>query len=246
MDANVTRNLDTLQSWIDEANKIVFFGGAGVSTESGVPDFRSKHGIYEKEKGAEEILTYGYMAYHPKEFWAFYKRYFMMRGVRPNKAHLALAELEAKGKLSGVITQNVDNLHQAAGSRCVCELHGSAQRYYCTACGEPHTFDEVYESDIPPRCHREGCDGLVRPDIVMYGEGLDNEVIAKSLDLIRAADLLIIGGTSMTVYPAAGFVHYRRPECRTVLINRDPTGYDGYADLVIHGSIGEMFGALDL
>ncbi len=227
----------TLQQMLESAKRPVFFGGAGVSTESGVPDFRSADGIYQQEVGAETILTPAYMDRNPVDFWRFYRQYFMPEGIKPNACHLALAALEKRGKMQAVITQNVDGLHQAAGSLNVIELHGNGRRFYCERCGKPASFEAVKQCLEPPTC---ACGGRVRPDIVLYNESLDTTALEAALAAITATDLLIIGGTSMTVYPAAGLVRYQQAG-HLVIINRDKTGREGKADLVINDAIALVF-----
>lgn len=229
-----------LNNLIDEARCTVFFGGAGVSTESGVPDFRGAHGLYRTNLGAEHILTPDFMHRQPDEFWAFYRKFFMMRGIEPNAAHRALAQLEAEGRLAAVVTQNVDGLHQMAGSRRVLELHGNGTRFFCEACGKPYGIDQVRGMTAVPRCV---CGGSVRPDIVLYNESLDSSVVEAVAEAISAADLLIIGGTSLTVYPAAGLLRYQRSG-KLVVVNRDRTDRDSAADLVIREPIGALFEAV--
>lgn len=228
-----------LQRMINESRSIVFFGGAGVSTESGIPDFRSVDGLYNQKYKypPETMLSHTFFEREPEEFYRFYHDKLVVRGARPNAAHLKLAELEQAGRLKAVITQNIDGLHQLAGSRNVLELHGSVHRCYCAKCGR--RFDEEYINDCSgvPRCT---CGGVVRPDVVLYEEGLDGEVIRKSIDAIEKADMLIIGGTSLVVYPAAGLIDFYRGD-RLVLINRDATSQDSAACLVIRGNIGEVF-----
>lgn len=238
-------NIDTLQQWISESNNIVFFGGAGVSTESGVPDFRSVDGLYNQKYDypPETILSHTFYRRMPKEFFKFYRDKLLIDGVQPNKAHLKLAELEAAGKLKAVITQNIDGLHQAAGSKEVMELHGSVLRNYCESCHK--FFDADYIRDKSngevPKCDK--CGGLVKPDVVLYEEGLDNSIMSKSIKYIAEADVLIIGGTSLAVYPAAGLIDYYRGN-KLVLINMQSTPMDSRADLVIHEKIGEVLGSI--
>lgn len=235
-----------LTRWIHESDLTVFFGGAGVSTESGVPDFRSTTGIYAKLGGAESYLTLDFMNARPQEFYAFYRKFFMKAGIRPNPAHLKLAEMEAAGKLFAVVTQNVDGLHQEAGSRSVHELHGNGSRFYCQRCLRPYPLALVAAGAGAFYCQDKDCGGLVRPDIVMYGEPLDQEVMAGAVDAIGRARLLIVGGSSLTVYPAAGLIQYRRPDSRLVLINLEATPYDGAADLVACESIGALLSRIRL
>lgn len=231
---------EQLARWIEESEAIVFFGGAGVSTESGIPDFRSVDGLYNQKYKypPETIISHSFYVRDPEEFYRFYKDKMIFPDAQPNRAHKALAKLEAMGKLKAVITQNIDGLHQAAGSREVLELHGSVHRNYCTRCGAFHSLQEVMADDGVPRC---SCGGTVKPDVVLYEEGLDQHIMNKSVQYIRRADMLIIGGTSLTVYPAAGLIDYYNGT-KLVLINRSVTPMDGRADLVISGSIGEVLG----
>lgn len=229
-----------LAKWIGDAESIVFFGGAGVSTASGIPDFRSAHGIYAGPHGKtyEEMLHVDYMLTYPEPFWDFYRSVMLYPKAQPNKAHHALARLEQTGKLAAVVTQNIDGLHQAAGSERVRELHGSVHRNYCMACGAAYTLGDILPMDTVPQCPR--CGGTIRPDVVLYGEPLDDAVTGAALAAIRTCDLLIVGGTSLVVYPAAGMIEYRRARCNMVLINRDATAYDRQADLVLHEDIGTV------
>ena len=228
-----------LQQIIDECNKIVFFGGAGVSTESGIPDFRSVDGLYNQKYDYPpgEILSHTFFYSHTIDFFKFYRDKMLIENVKPNKAHLKLAELEKAGKLSAVVTQNIDGLHQAAGSKKVYELHGSTLRNYCTKCRK--FFDADYIKNNTPIPYCDECGGLVKPDVVLYEEGLDNDTVNGALEAISDADCLIIAGTSLTVYPAASFVRYFRGKY-LVLINRDETPMDKNADLVIHDKVGEV------
>ena len=221
---------------IDDANYIVFFGGAGVSTESGIPDFRSADGLYyqQREIPPETILSHSFFIRQPELFYQFYKEKLLAPTARPNPAHIALAALEQEGRLRCVVTQNIDGLHQMAGSSKVVELHGSVHRNYCMRCRKAHSLDEVMDAEGPPRC---ACGGLVRPDVVLYEEGLDPKVTQAAVKHIQAADLLIIGGTSLSVYPAAYYAQLSRGAM--VIINRDPTQLDGQADLVIRNPIGD-------
>ena len=229
----------TLKKWIEESDNIVFFGGAGVSTESGIPDFRSVDGLYNQkyQYPPEVILSHSFFQANPEEFYRFYHDKMIIDNVKPNRAHLRLAELEKEGKLRAVITQNIDGLHQMAGSKKVLELHGSTQRNYCTRCGKPCLFDVVAKADGVPRC---SCGGIIRPDVVLYEEGLDAEVMSDAVHFIRNADVLIVGGTSLVVYPAAGLINYYRGH-KLVLINKSETGYDSSATLLISEKIGEVF-----
>lgn len=234
--------IEQLQQMIDESSRIVFFGGAGVSTESNIPDFRSADGLYRQNYkfSPEQIVSHSFFMKHTEEFYDFYKEKMMFLDAKPNPAHLKLAELEAAGKLTAVITQNIDGLHQAAGSKNVLELHGSILRNYCMRCGE--TYDAVYvkNSKGVPKCE---CGGTVRPDVVLYEEGLDSTVIQKSIRAIAEADMLIIGGTSLVVYPAAGFIDYFRGKY-LVVINKDATAREVRANLSIHEPIGQVLGQI--
>ena len=234
--------LETLRQWIAESHNIVFFGGAGVSTESGIPDFRSVDGLCNQQYAypPETIISHSFYVRYPEEFYRFYKDRMLFADAKPNAAHRALAKLEADGRLKAVITQNIDGLHQMAGSREVLELHGSVHRNYCTRCGKFYSLDDVIRSEGVPRCD---CGGTVKPDVVLYEEGLDSNTLEKSVRYIRQADMLIIGGTSLVVYPAAGLIDYYRGS-KLVLINKDATARDSQADLVINGRIGEVLGAV--
>ena len=238
----MTEEVRTLQSWIDESQSIVFFGGAGVSTESGIPDFRSTDGLYHHQYDypTETILSHTFFERRTEEFYRFYWDKMLCLDAKPNPAHLKLAELERAGKLKAVITQNIDGLHQAAGSREVLELHGSVLRNYCTRCGRFFGVEAVKQSEGIPRCD---CGGIIKPDVVLYEEGLDEEVMARAVHHLRKADMLIIGGTSLVVYPAAGLVRYYQGN-RLVLINKGATSLDDSADLVLSGPIGEILGQI--
>ena len=235
-------SMETLKQWVGESNRIVFFGGAGVSTESGIPDFRSVDGLYNQqfEYPPESIISRSFYERDPEYFFRFYRDKMMPLGFEPNITHEVLARWEREGKLLAVVTQNIDGLHQKAGSKRVLELHGSVLRNYCTACGKFHSAEFVKESTGIPRCR---CGGIVKPDVVLYEEPLDGDTIERSVSAIYEADLLIVAGTSLTVYPAAGFLNYYRGD-RLVLINRDPTPYDHRADLVFHDGLGEIFSQL--
>ena len=236
----MTEEIAKLKSWIAESDNIVFFGGAGVSTESGIPDFRSADGLYHQKYRfpPEEIISHSFFKAQPEEFYRFYRdKLVPSESVQPNAAHCRLAELEAEGKLRAVITQNIDGLHQKAGSRCVIELHGSVHRAYCAKCGKPYPPKYINEGEGVPRC---GCGGIVRPDVVLYEEGLEEKNISDAVDYIRRAEVLIVGGTSLSVYPAAGLIRYYRGS-RLVLINRGVTPYDDEASLVIREPIGQVF-----
>ena len=232
-----------LQQWVDESRRIVFFGGAGVSTESGIPDFRSVDGLYSQkyDQPPETILSHTYFARHTAGFYRFYRDKMLWPQAKPNAAHLKLAELERAGKLKAVVTQNIDGLHQAAGSVTVYELHGSVHRNYCTKCGAFYGVDFIAGGEGVPCC--PGCGGLVKPDVVLYEEGLDQDTVEGAVRAIAQADMLIVGGTSLVVYPAAGLIRYYQGD-RLVLINRDPTPYDMEAGLVIHDSIGKVLGGI--
>ena len=234
--------LETLQSWIDQSSRIVFFGGAGVSTESGVPDFRSPDGLYHQhyQYPPETMLSRSFFDAHPEEFYRFYRDKMLISGVEPNPAHKKLAELEAAGKLRSVVTQNIDGLHQAAGSQRVWELHGSVLRNKCMRCGRAYPMSAIAGSTGVPRC---SCGGIIKPEVVLYEESLDAHVLEGAIRDIQEADMLIIGGTSLVVYPAAGLINYYRGN-RLVLINKSPTPYDRNADLVLSGPIGEILGQI--
>lgn len=230
-----------LREWIQESERIVFFGGAGVSTESGIPDFRSVDGLYNQkyDEPPERIISHSYYLQKPEAFYRFYKDRMIFPDAKPNPAHRALAKLEEQGRLKAVITQNIDGLHQMAGSRKVLELHGSIHRNYCTRCGRFYGLQYVLDSEGIPRC---SCGGIVKPDVVLYEEGLDNAVIEESISCIRQADLMIVGGTSLVVYPAAGLLDFYRGK-HLVLINRSATSRDSQADLVISDPIGQVLSA---
>ncbi len=227
-----------LAEYIGKSKRTVFFGGAGVSTESGIPDFRSTDGLYNMKYDfpPETILSHEFFYQNTKEFYRFYRDKIYCPDAKPNGAHLALAKLEEEGKLCAVITQNIDGLHQAAGSKRVYELHGSIKRNYCTRCGKFYDEDFVMKSEGIPRCE---CGGLVKPDVVLYGEQLDAPTVEGATDALSFADLLIVAGTSLTVYPAAGFLTCFRGDS-VVLINRDPTPFDSRADLVIRDPVGKV------
>ena len=235
-----------LQQIIDESKSIVFFGGAGVSTESGIPDFRSETGIFKTlEKYShtpEELLSHSYFRYHPKEFFKYYKESLVFENAEPNAAHYKLAELEEIGKLKAIITQNVDGLHQKAGSKNVLELHGNFNRNYCMVCGKSYTANDILNSEDFPFCD---CGGIIKPDVVLYEEPLDKDILKYSTSYIENADTLIVGGTSLAVYPAAGLINYFNGK-NLVLINKSPTAYDDLANLVINEPIGETLSKLRL
>jgi NAD-dependent deacetylase len=232
----------TLKKWVEESKNIVFFGGAGVSTESGIPDFRSVDGLYRQkfEYPPEVIISHTFYEKNPEYFFRFYREKMMPLGFEPNITHKVLAKWEQEGRLSAVVTQNIDGLHQKAGSEKVYELHGSVLRNYCTRCRKFHSAEFVKEATGVPRCE---CGGIVKPDVVLYEEGLDQDTIEQSVWAISNADLLIVAGTSLTVYPAAGLINYYRGN-RLVLINRDETPFDSRADLVFHQSLGDIFSQL--
>ena len=234
--------LETLKQWISDSSRIVFFGGAGVSTESGIPDFRSVDGLYSQkfDYSPETIISHSFYERRPEYFFRFYREKMLPLGFEPNITHKTLARWEQEGKLSAVVTQNIDGLHQKAGSKTVYELHGSVLRNYCTRCRKFHSAEFIKESEGIPRC---ACGGIVKPDVVLYEEGLDQYVLEASVRELYNADMLIVAGTSLTVYPAAGLIRYYRGK-RLVLINRDATPYDSHADLVIRDSLGNVFSKL--
>ena len=236
------KKLSTLQKMVNESQRMVFFGGAGVSTESGIPDFRSADGLYYQhyEVPPEEILSHHYFVEHPAEFYRFYREKMIALSAKPNAAHFKLAELEQAGKLQAVITQNIDGLHQMAGSKNVLELHGSVHRNICQRCQRVYTAEEILQMLAVPHC---ACGGLIKPDVVLYEEPLDNYLLHRAIQWLEQADLLVIGGTSLVVYPAAGLVRYFKGK-HLVLINRDATNYDRHCDLVISDAIGEVLGAI--
>lgn len=238
----MNKAIEQLQQWIDESSNIVFFGGAGVSTESGIPDFRSVDGLYSQQYDypPETILSHTFFMQNPGEFYRFYKAKMIIEGAKPNAAHLKLAELERAGKLKAVVTQNIDGLHQAAGSKCVYELHGSTLRNYCPRCGRSYSADYIKNSKSLPYCENDACHGIIKPDVVLYEEALDQDVISGAVSAIRKADMLIIGGTSLVVYPAAGLVNYYRGK-KLVLVNKSATSMDSMANLTINAPIGEVF-----
>ncbi len=234
----------TLQEMINDSKSIVFFGGAGVSTESGIPDFRSVDGLYNQKYDypPEQILSHTFFVQNTKEFYDFYRDKMICLDAKPNKAHLKLAELEKAGKLTAVVTQNIDGLHSLAGNKKVYELHGSVHRNYCTKCGKFFGIEAITNSTGVPTCE---CGGVIKPDVVLYEEGLDNDTIQGAVKAIAGCDMLIIAGTSMTVYPAAGLVRYFRGKY-LVEINRDPTAIDDRCDLVIHGKVGETLDKIEV
>ena len=232
--------IETLKTWIAASDNIVFFGGAGVSTESGIPDFRSTDGLYHQkfEYPPETILSHTFFYQHTEYFYRFYREKMLPLEAEPNAAHRALAALERAGKLRAIVTQNIDGLHQKAGSKNVYELHGSIWRNYCTKCGKAYSAEFIRDSGGVPHC---ACGGLIKPDVVLYEEGLDEKTIKGAVRAIAEADVLIVGGTSLTVYPAAGLIRYYGGN-RLVLINRDETPYDGYANLIFREPIGQVLG----
>ena len=234
---------EELAALVADSTKIVFFGGAGVSTESGIPDFRSTDGLYNQKYDypPEQILSHTFFVTRPEEFFRFYRDKMLPLDAKPNAAHLKLAQWESEGKMTGVVTQNIDGLHQAAGSKKVFELHGSIHRNYCQKCGRFYPPEYIRDSKDPvPRCE---CGGKIKPDVVLYEEGLDNDVVNGAIHAISKADLMIVAGTSLTVYPAAGLVRYFRGR-RLVLINRDATPMDSECDLVIHDKVGRVLSSL--
>ncbi len=236
---NTKDNIAELKELVQNSKRIVFFGGAGVSTESGIPDFRSQDGLYNQKYDypPEEILSHTFFMNHTKEFFDFYRDKLNSLKYEPNTTHYRLAELEKEGKLSAVVTQNIDGLHQKAGSKNVYELHGSVLRNYCMKCHKFHSAEDVFNTTGIPRCQ---CGGLIKPDVVLYEEPLDSKVTTGAVNAIKKADLLIIGGTSLMVYPAAGYITYFHGG-KMVLVNKSSTPYDGMADLVIHDGLGNVF-----
>ena len=234
--------VELLRQWLDESDNVVFFGGAGVSTESGIPDFRSVDGLYhlKYKYPPETILGHSFFLHQPEAFYEFYRDKLIAPWAKPNAAHLKLAQWEAEGKLKAVITQNIDGLHQMAGSREVLELHGSVHRCYCSQCRKQYDASFINNGVGVPKC---GCGGVVRPDVVLYEEALDDDIMSKAIHYIRKADVLIVGGTSLNVYPAAGLLYYYGGK-KLVLINRSSTPANAQANLVIHGKIGEVFSQL--
>ncbi len=237
------QEIQTLQSWIRDSQNIVFFGGAGVSTESNIPDFRSQDGLYHQsyQYPPETILSHRFFMQQTEEFFRFYREKMLYLQAQPNQAHLQLAKWEREGKIKGVITQNIDGLHQKAGSRHVVELHGSVLRNHCMQCGKAYTAEEMAQSQGVPRCT---CGGVIKPDVVLYEESLNGADIEEAVRLIENAEVLIVGGTSLAVYPAAGLIDYYRGD-RLVLINRDATPYDRRANLLIQEKIGWVLGQID-
>ena len=239
MEVNNDEKIEEFKRLIEKSNNIVFFGGAGVSTESGIPDFRSKDGLYNQKYKypPEEILSHTFFINDTEEFYKFYKDKLNSLKYEPNITHMKLADLEKQGKLKAVVTQNIDGLHQKAGSKTVYELHGSVLRNYCMKCKKFYDAKYVFESDGIPKC---SCGGIIKPDVVLYEEGLDEEILENSIKAIQDADMLIVAGTSLTVYPASGLIEFFRGD-NLILINRDSTPYDNRADLVINESLGKVF-----
>lgn len=235
----MSEKLEQFVKWVQESDNIVFFGGAGVSTESGIPDFRSVDGLYNQtyDYPPETILSHTFYMRKPEEFFRFYRNKMLFPNAEPSVTHKKLAELESKGKLKGVITQNIDGLHQKAGSSHVIELHGSVLRNYCEKCHRFYGIEAVLESEGIPLCE---CGGRIKPDVVLYEEGLEDDNIKEAVRLIREADVLIVGGTSLGVYPAAGLIDYYRGN-RLILVNKSETPYDGRANLLIHDALGNVF-----
>lgn len=237
-----SKQIEQLNEWVKNTDNIVFFGGAGVSTESGIPDFRSVDGLYNQQYDypPETILSHTFYRRNPEEFYRFYRAKMLCLDAKPNAAHLKLAQWEKEGKLKAVVTQNIDGLHQAAGSRVVLELHGSVLRNYCESCGKFHDADYILHSEGVPACE---CGGSIKPDVVLYEEGLNQKTLSDAIRCISEADVLIVGGTSLAVYPAAGLLDYYNGN-KLALINKTPTPRDSIADLVVQGSIGEIFSQL--
>lgn len=238
-----SEQIKQLNEWIKTTDNIVFFGGAGVSTESGIPDFRSVDGLYNQQYDypPETILSHTFYRRNPGEFYRFYRAKMLCLDAKPNAAHLKLAQWEQEGKLKAVVTQNIDGLHQAAGSKVVLELHGSVLRNYCESCGKFYDAEYILHSEGVPACE---CGGSIKPDVVLYEEGLDQKTLSNAIRCISEADVLIVGGTSLAVYPAAGLLGYYNGH-KLVLVNKTPTPRDSIADLVVQGSIGEIFSQLD-
>ena len=235
--------VEQLRQWVNESDNIVFFGGAGVSTESGIPDFRSVDGLYNQQYDypPETILSHTFYRRNTEEFYRFYRNKMLCLDAKPNAAHLKLAQWEQEGKLKAVVTQNIDGLHQAAGSKKVYELHGSVLRNFCESCHKFYDVNYIADSEGVPKC---SCGGSIKPDVVLYEQGLDQDTLTGAIRAISQADVLIVGGTSLAVYPAAGLLDYYNGN-KLVLVNKTPTARDGIADLVVQGSIGEIFSQLD-
>ncbi len=239
--------LDTLRVWIRESKSMIFLGGAGVSTASGIPDFRSAHGLYRQEQAGlsyEEMLSHSYFVRHTAEFYEFYRSVMLYPDAKPNGAHYALAQLEQQGKLKAVITQNIDGLHQLAGSKNVLELHGSELRNTCQSCGKKYGMEKILASQGVPACD---CGGIIKPDVVLYGESLNEKDLRRAIRYAEETDLMVVAGTSLVVYPVAGLVEYLSPGAKLVILNRDPTPYDTKADLVIREDLVSVLeGCVDL
>lgn len=235
----------SFQQFVNESKNIVFFGGAGVSTESGIPDFRSVDGLYNQKYDypPEIILSHDFFMKNTEEFYRFYRDKMLCLDAKPNITHFKLAEFERSGKLKAIVTQNIDGLHQRAGSKIVYELHGSILRNYCMKCHKFYDAEYIRQSKEIPHCK---CGGIIKPDVVLYQEGLDDNTVEKSVQAITDADLLIVGGTSLNVYPAAGLIQYRKRTCKLVLINKTETSADIYCDLVIHDSLGKIFAETEI
>ena len=233
------KDLELFKKWVSESSHIVFFGGAGVSTESGIPDFRSVDGLYHQKYDypPETILSHSFFIRNPKEFYKFYRDKMLIENAKPNITHLKLAELEKSGKLSAIVTQNIDGLHQAAGSKTVYELHGSTLRNYCEKCHKFYDVNYIKNSQGVPLCD---CGGIIKPDVVLYEEGLDDNNVTNAVNCIKQADMLIVGGTSLGVYPAAGLIDYYRGD-KLVLINKSATPYDNRADILINAPLADVF-----
>lgn len=237
------KDLNLLKTWIEESKRIVFFGGAGVSTESGIPDFRSVDGLYHQKYDypPETILSHSFFIKKPKDFYKFYREKMLCEGAKPNITHIKLAELEKAGKLSAIVTQNIDGLHQAAGSKTVYELHGSTLRNYCEKCHKFYDVNYIKNNQGVPLCE---CGGIIKPDVVLYEEGLDDDTVTGAVNAISKADMLIVGGTSLAVYPAAGLIQYYTGN-RLVLINKSSTPLDSNADLLLQCGLGEIFSQIE-
>lgn len=239
---DTVKAIETFKEWVDASDNIVFFGGAGVSTESGIPDFRSPDGLYNQKYKypPEEIISHSFYESHPEEFFKFYKDRMLYPNAQPSTTHKVLARLEQEGKVKGIVTQNIDGLHQKAGSKNVIELHGSVLRNYCERCGKFYGIDKILDSESVPHCE---CGGRIKPDVVLYEESLDMDNLNRAVSLIANAQVLIVGGTSLGVYPAAGLIDYYHGS-KLVLINKTKTPYDARADLLIHAPLGTVFGAI--
>lgn len=238
----MTGGIEQLRKWVEGSDNIVFFGGAGVSTESGIPDFRSVDGLYNQQYAypPETIISHSFFMKNPEEFYRFYRNKMLYPDAKPNACHKKLAELEKQGKLKAVITQNIDGLHQLAGSKEVLELHGTVLKNRCMECGRKYSLDDIINGEAVPRC---SCGGIIKPEVVLYEEGLDEDVLSRAVSYIRNADVLIVGGTSLSVYPAAGLINYYKGN-KLVLVNKSATPYDSEADLLIAEKIGEVFASL--